>query len=383
MLDFTFTEEQEMFRNMVSEFVKKEAEPWARKRSEKGAVPDELTKRMAEMGLLGMSIPEKYGGSPVDRVTYGIATEEIGKVEGLSGRMFMNWAKGSQISQLGTEEIKQEWLPAMARGEKLICQGATESEAGSDIANLKTTARKDGKYYILNGEKNCVSAASQAQAMATLAKWNPNDRRPIIAFLVPLDTPGITISPVRDLMISSSERCIVSLEDVRIPQKYLLGDEEGKAYLQTLKSFDFNRAAAALGSFGSAQMSLDETCEYVKQRVTFNKPIATYQGVSFLLAEMATYIELGRWLAYKVLWMSDHGMRTSKESAMLHWWVGEKAHWIHEQCMLLHGHYGLSDDLPFERRVNASYVGLMGEAPVQIMKAMIARQLLGKEYSSV
>jgi cyclohexanecarboxyl-CoA dehydrogenase len=170
------------------------------------------------------------------------------------------------------------------------------------------------------------------------------------------------------------------MEDVRLHEKYRLGDEEGKGFRAAMEHFDAVRASGALQTVGQGTASLNETCEYVKQRVVFGKPIAKFEGVSFVLAEIATILELIRWMAYRVLWMGDNKINTARESAMLHYFAGEKGTWIQEQCLLLHGHYGFTNDLLFESRLRNAYVARMGEAPSQVMRMIIARELLGREY---
>lgn len=381
MLDFNFSEEHEMLRRAVRDFARKELAPGVKERQKTHEFPLELRRQMAAMGLCGLNIEEKYDGSPSDTVGFGIAIEEIGRADTSAiWYCFNAWVQSGFIG-LASEEVKQEWLPLIASGEKLVGMGATEADAGSDLGNLNTTVRKDGNSFILNGEKNSVSHGTEVDSVVVLAKFDPDSRRTITPFLVPIDTPGVTVSPIEDMgTMVGGHRAIVSLEDVRIPDKYLLGDEEGKGFHATMGTYDATRAVLALGSLGMAQTSLEETCEYVKQREAFGKPIGKFEGVSFQLSEMATDIELGRWLAYRTCWMRDQGLRHSKEAAMLHWWVGEKAHMIQHNCLLLHGHYGFSKDLPFEARMRDSYVGLLGEAPVNIMKIIIARELLGKEY---
>jgi cyclohexanecarboxyl-CoA dehydrogenase len=279
---------------------------------------------------------------------------------------------------LGCEELKQEWLPALVSGERTVCMGATEAEAGSDLANLKSTFRKDGDYYILNGEKNRVTFATQGHAMMALAKADPSTRR-LTPFLVPFDTPGITINKIDDIGCESLEGGIVSMEDVRLHKNYLLGDEEGKGFQVTMRTFDCLRAFGSLESLAKAQTVLDETVEYVKQRAQFGKPIAKFQGTSFRIAECATYLELGRWLCYRVLWMKENGQPHSKESAMVKWCPRTAFNVIHE-CLLVHGHYGYSKDLPIEQHLRDSLLTEIGDGMAEVMKLIICRNMIGREY---
>ena len=379
MLDFTFTEEQNMIRSMVRDFAQKELAPGYKDRVRAKSVPRELIKKTADIGLMGLNIPEEYGGQPRDAVTVGIILGELARyADDITFLVFNNYSQANFI-MLGQDEIKEEWLPAMARGEKIILMSATEAEAGSDLGNLKTTARKTGDCYILNGEKNRTTFAQHGDAATVLAKTDPTSRR-ITPFLVPFDLPGVTISGIDDMGAEATSGGIVSLEDVRIPKKYLLGDEEGKGFIETMRTFDCLRAFGAIMAMAKAEIPLEETCEYTKQRVQFGKPLAKFEGISFKLAEAATCIELGRWLCYRTLWMKDNGIRHSKESAMVKWWCSKMAFNIIHQCLLTHGHYGFSKDLPFEQRLRDVVVVQIGDGTWEIMKLIIAREMLGREF---
>jgi len=379
MLDFTFTEEQNMIRTMVRDFAQKEIAPSYPARIKAESIPREMIKKMADIGLMSLNIPEEYGGEPRDAVTVGIVLEELARhAEDAALLVFYNYGQASFLT-LAPDEVKEEWLPAMARGEKMVLVSATEAEAGSDLANLKTTARKDGDYYILNGEKNRTSFAYLGDATIVLAKTDPALRR-ITPFLVPLDLTGITKAHIADMGVESTSAGIISLEDVRLPKKYLLGDEEGSGFVEIMRYFDINRILLSLMALGKADVSLEETCEYAKQRVQFGKPLAKFEGISFKLAEAATCIELGRWLCYRTLWMKDNGIRHSKESAMVKWWCSKMAFNIIHQCLLTHGHYGFSKDLPFEQRLRDVVVVQIGDGTWEIMKLIIAREMLGREF---
>jgi cyclohexanecarboxyl-CoA dehydrogenase len=379
MLDFTFTEEQNMIKTMVRDFAQKEVAPGYKDRVKAQSIPRELIKKIADIGLMGLNIPEEYGGQPRDAVTIGIIMEELARhADDAAWLVFNNYSQSSFLV-LAPDEVKEEWLPAMARGEKIVLMAATEAEAGSDLGNLKTTARKDGDCYILNGEKNRTTFAHQGDAGVVLAKTDPSSRR-ITPFLVPLDLPGVTITGIDDMGAEPISGGIVSLEEVRIPQKYLLGDEEGKGFIETMRTFDCLRVFGALTAMAKAEVSLEETCEYAKQRVQFGKPIAKFEGISFKLAEAATCIELGRWLCYRTLWMKDNGLRHSKESAMVKWWCTRTAFNIIHECLLTHGHYGFSKDLPLEQRLRDVVVVEIGDGTAEIMKLIIAREMLGREF---
>jgi cyclohexanecarboxyl-CoA dehydrogenase len=379
VLDFSFTEEQEMIRSMVRDFGQKELAPGYAARVKAGAVPPELIRKIADLGLMGLNIPEEYGGQMKDAVTVGVVLEELARhADDGAYLVFNNYAQANFV-MLGSEELKREWLPAMARGEKIVLMAATEAEAGSDLANLKTTARKDGDYFVLNGEKNRVTFLQQGHAATVLAKTDPASRK-ITPFLVPFELPGVTMAPITDMGTESTGGGILSMEDVRLPGKYLLGDEEGKGFYATMRTYDCVRAFGALEALAKAEVTLQETIEYAKQRIQFKKPIARFQGVSFRLAEAATHIELGRWLCYRVLWLKDRGLRHSKESAMVKWWCPRTAFNIIHECLLIHGHYGYSKDLPIEQRLRDAILPEIGDGTAEIMKSIIVREMLGREF---
>jgi cyclohexanecarboxyl-CoA dehydrogenase len=379
MLDFSFTEEQNMLRTMIRDFGKKELAPTYKDRVKNERIPPELIKKVADLGLMGLNIPEKYGGDPKDTVTIGVILEELARHADDGAWLVFNNFSAAGIVALGPEETKQEWLPAMNRGEKIVCMGATEAEAGSDLGNLKSTFKKDGDYYILNGEKNRVTFAPQGHAMITLAKADPSSRK-ITSFLLPFDLPGVHIDPIEDIGCESVQGGIVSYQDVRVPAKYLLGDEEGTGFQTTMRTFDCLRVFGSLESLAKAETAVEQTIEYAKHRVQFGKPISKFQGTSFRIAESATYLELGRWLCYRVLWMRDQGIRHSKESAMVKWWCPRIAFNIIHECLLIHGHYGYSKDLPLEQYLRDSILTEIGDGMAEIMKLIISRNLFGREF---
>jgi cyclohexanecarboxyl-CoA dehydrogenase len=368
-----------MIREMVRDFAQKELGPGYKDRIKTRLFPRELIKKIANIGLMGLNIPEEYGGEPKDAVTIGIILEELARYADDAALHVFNSFAGSCLVLLASDEIKEVWLPAMARGDKIIAMGATEAEAGSDLRNLRTTARKNGDSYILNGEKNRVSFARQADAAVVLAVTDPTSRQ-ITPFLVPLDFPGISIAYIDDMGAESTAGGILSLEDVRISEKYLLGDEKGKGFIETMRTFDCNRALLAIAAIAKAEVSLEETCEYTKHRVQFGKPLAKFEGISFKLAEAATQIELGRWLCYRALWMKDNGMQHNKESAMAKWWCTKTAFNIIHECLLIHGHYGYSKDLPFEQRLRNIVGEEVGDGAPEVMKLIIVRDILGREF---
>ena len=232
---------------------------------------------------------------------------------------------------------------------------------------------------MITGEKSGISLGMVADAGIVFARTDPAKKAAgVTAFLVPLDLPGVARSPLRDMGSRAVGRAVLSFDHVRVPVSHRLG-EEGTGFYEVMKGFDWNRVLIALVCLGAAQVSLEETMAYVKERKAFGRSLATFEGVSFPIAEAATYIEAARWLSYRALWLADRGQPYTKESAMLKWWVPRLAVETIHQCLLLHGHYGYTDELPLEQRLR-DVVGLeIGDGTANVMKIVVARELMGRE----
>jgi cyclohexanecarboxyl-CoA dehydrogenase len=286
---------------------------------------------------------------------------------------------GEIIGRNATDEVRQRWLPPMVRGEAVLAIGLTEPSVGSDAANLACRAVREGDEYLITGEKSGISLGLAADAIMLFATTNPAARaRGVTAFLVPLDLPGVSRSALRDLGARAVGRAVLSFDHVRIPLSHRLG-EEGTGFYQVMRGFDFNRVLIALACLGAAQTSLEETMAYVKERRAFGRAIVQFEGVSFPIAEAATLMEAARLLCYRALWLADRGERHTKESAMVKWWAPRLAVDTIHQCLLLHGHYGYTDELPFEQRLR-DVIGLeIGDGTAEVMKLIVARELMGRE----
>jgi cyclohexanecarboxyl-CoA dehydrogenase len=380
MSGFGFSEAQEMLRKEVREFAQKELLPGAKERAKQDRFPRELVKRIGELGLLGINLPEEFGGQTADWVSVGIAVEEIAKAD-FSLSMLPHQVIGCALAILqGDKEVQQEWLPPLIRGEKLIALATTEPDCGSDAAAMKTKAVRKGDHYILQGEKTSISLGMQAEVSIIFAKTDPAQRaRGVTAFLVPLDLPGISRSPFRDMGCKPIGRASLILDDVSLPAKYRLG-EEGQGFYTVMKQFDFIRICLGLEALGAAQVSLEEAMTFAKQRTAFGKPIAKFEGVSFKIAEHATLIEAARLLCYRALWLRDQGLPHTKESAMAKWFAPQVAvHAIHD-ALLIHGHVGYSEEYPLEQRLRDVIGWEIGDGTAEIMKVIISRELLGREF---
>ena len=380
MIDFSFTEEQELLRRTLEKFAREELAPGRADRDRKEAFPVEQVKKMAGLGLLGLNISNEYGGNESDFVTIGVAVEEIARGDfNCVLPIMMALYAGHAVGRYGSDELKREWLPRIASGEKLLGVGATEPQAGSDLAHLRTKALREGDDYVLTGEKNSVSM-SNADVFAVLARTNPEDApaRGISVFLVPRDLPGVSVSDYRDFGCRSIPRGQVFMDDARIPARYRVG-AEGEGFRIFMGFLDFNRILIGLKCLAAAQESLKETMEHVKNREAFGRPLARFEGISFPIAEAATLIEAARWLAYRAAWLCDRGLPHTKEASMCKFWIPKICSDIIHRCLLFHGHYGYTDELPLEQRLRDVIGWQIGDGSEEIQKIIIARELMGRE----
>ena len=379
-MDLAFSPEQDELVRTLRQFARRELAPRSAHWDRTGEFPWGAWRRMGELGLLGLRVPEAYGGQSADFLTFGIAMEEIGRGDfSCTYGIQLAGLAGEILGRSGTEEIKARWLPPTASGQAVVALALTEPGAGSDAANLACRAERDGDGYVITGEKSGISLGMAAQAAIVFARTDPAGRaRGVTAFLVPLDLPGVSRSPLRDMGTRAIGRAVLAFDHVRLPASHRLG-EEGTGFYQVMQGFDYNRIGIALACLGVAQQSVEETMVYVKERRAFGRALARFEGVSFAIAEAATHLEACRWLWYRALWLADQGRPHTKESAMTKWWGPRLAVDTIHQCLLLHGHYGYTDELPFEQRMR-DVIGLeIGDGAAEVMKMVVARELMGRE----
>ncbi|MBI1735407.1 MAG: acyl-CoA dehydrogenase family protein [Candidatus Rokubacteria bacterium] len=378
-MDFQLSPEHEELVRTLRQFARKELAPRSREWDRTGEFPWDAWKRMGEMGLLGLRAPAAYGGQDADLLTAGIAMEEIARGDfSCTYGIQLAGLAGEIIGRNGTEEMKRQWLPPTTRGEVVVALALTEPGVGSDAANLACRAVRDGDHYVMTGEKSGISLGMVAQAAIVFARTGGDRARGVTAFLVDLGLPGVSRSALRDMGSHAVGRAVLSFDGVRIPASARLG-AEGTGFYQIMQGFDFNRVFIGLACLGTASESLEETMRYAKERRAFGKMLASFEGVSFGIAEMATHIEAARWLAYRTLWLADQGQPYTKEASMVKWWAPKLAVEAIHQCLLLHGHYGYTDELPFEQRMR-DVIGLeIGDGTAEIMKVIVARELMGRE----
>jgi cyclohexanecarboxyl-CoA dehydrogenase len=378
-MEFSLTPEQETLVRTLRAFARKELAPRSREWDRTAAFPWDAWRQMGELGLLGLRTPADYGGQESDLLTMGIATEEVARGDfACTYGIQLAGLAAEIIGRNGAEALKRQWLPPTARGETIVALALTEPGVGSDAASLACRAERDGDGYLLTGEKSGISLAMVAQAAIVFARTGSGGSRGVTAFLVDLDAPGVSRSALRDMGTRAVGRAVLSFDHVRVPASHRLG-AEGSGFREVMRGFDYNRLVIALACLGVAQVSLEETMEYVRERRAFGRPIARFEGVSFPIAEAATLIDAARGLCYRGLWLADQGRPYTKESAMAKWWAPKLAVQTVHQCLLLHGHYGYTDELPFEQRMR-DLIGLeIGDGTAEVMKVIVARELMGRD----
>jgi cyclohexanecarboxyl-CoA dehydrogenase len=339
-----------------------------------------LMREMGEMGFIAPELPEQYGGQGLGCLAAGVIHEEIARADlSLSYINLLASLNGQILAKHAAPEIARPWLERLTQGRALLAIALTEPRGGSDAANLRLKMERVGDHYVLNGEKTSISAADQADAAVVFARTGSVEEgaRGVSAVLVPMDLPGIT----RNRFDCHGQRAIgrgsIFFENVRVPVDHRLGDE-GKGFVQVMQGFDFSRALIGLQVLAVAQVSLEETWEYVAQREAFGKALAAFQGVSHPLAEYATQVEAARLLCLQTLWLKDRGLPHTAEAAMCKWWGPKLAYDVVHQCLLSFGHGGY-DRGPLEQRLRDILGFQIGDGTAQIMKTIIARANAGRE----
>ncbi len=379
-MDYDLTEEQRMFQQMVREFADKEIAPQAEELDEKGEFPYALQARMAEMGLFGLPIPEEYGGSEADFVTYVIAVEEISRVSAALGiTMAAHTSLGAlPIHFFGSEEQKQEWLIPLARGEKLGAFGLTEPEAGSDAGATKTTASLKNGEWVINGTKCFITnSGTDITGLATITAVTGKigGKREISNIVVPSGTPGFSVSPpYRKMGWHSSDTHELSFSDCRVPESNLLGGR-GDGFKQFLKVLDCGRIGVAALSVGMTQACLDESLKYAKSRIQFGQPIGRNQGISFKCADMLVDVELARNATVKAAWLADQGRDYSREASIAKLFASEAAMRAASNAVQVHGGYGYIEDYAVCRIFRDSKILEIGEGTSEVQRIVLSRGL--------
>jgi len=382
-MDLELNEEQEMIRKMARDFAQNEVAPVAAELDEKNEPPLANLKKMAELGFMGLAIPEEYGGIGADSVSYVIAIEEISKACASTGVILaVHNSLGSHgLVTFGTEEQKRKFLPPLASGEWIVTFGLTEPETGSDAASIRTRAVRDGDEYVLNGTKQFITSAPFAHLFIIFAVTDPARRHHgISAFVVEKGTPGFSLGREENKMgIRAASTCGLVFEDCRIPVANRLG-EEGEGFKIAMASLDAGRVGIAAQAVGIAQGAYEAALAYAKERHAFGQPIAAFQGIQWMLADMATRIEASRLLTYQAALAKDRakktGERYSKEAAMAKLFASETAVWVTQKAVQIHGGYGYIKEYAVERYYRDAKITEIYEGTSEIQRIVIANQIL-------
>jgi short-chain 2-methylacyl-CoA dehydrogenase len=375
-VNFDLTPEHELIRSTVREFAEERVAPVAEELDREHRFPYELVEQMAELGLMGMPIPEEYGGGGTDTLSYAIAVEELTRIDSsVAITMAAHVSLGTMpIFLFGNEEQKREWLPELASGRRLAAFGLTEPGAGSDAAATRTRAELRDGEWVINGSKIFITnAGTDISACVTITALTGDDE--ISNLIVPNGAPGYEISPpMRKLGWRASDTRELSFKDVRVPEANLLG-ERGKGFHQFLEILDGGRISVAAMGAGLAQGAYDLALKYAREREQFGKAIADFQAVQFKLADMATEIEAGRNLVYKAAWLKDQERPFAQEAAMAKLYTGELAHRVANDALQIHGGYGFMEESAISRLYRDQKILEIGEGTNEVQRMVIARHL--------
>jgi butyryl-CoA dehydrogenase len=380
-VDLSLNEEQRMVRDMVHDFAQKEIAPNAARVDQSEEFPAENMRKMAELGLLGLPYPEKYGGGGGDYVSYAIAVEEIARACGSTALIYAAHVSlgCGPIYYFGTEVQKQKWLPHLCSGRGLGAFGLTEPEAGSDAGATRTTAVRDGNSYVLNGSKMWITSGAIADVVNCTAKTDPGaGTRGISCFMVEKGTPGFIPGKNEPKMgLKGSVTSALSFENCRVPAENLLG-KEGEGFKQMLITLDAGRISIGAMALGLAQAAFDEATRYARQRVQFGQPIGKFQAIQWMIADMATEIDAARLMIYRAAAVKDAGKPFTRQAAMAKLYASEVAERAAFKAIQIHGGYGYSREYAVERIYRDQRLCSIGEGTSEIQRLVIAREVLGK-----
>ena len=378
-MELELSDEQKLIQKTAGDFAKNEVLPKAAEIDRNHRHPKELVARMAELGLLGVAVPEEYGGAGFDTVSYVLAMEEISRACASTGVIMSvnNSLVCDPILKFGTEQQKRDWLTPLATGKKLGCFALSEPEAGSDAAAQKTIARQVGDEWVINGVKNWITNGPVADVCVLFTMNDPSKgHKGITAFILPMDTKGVrTGPPDKKLGIRGSQSCQIFLDDVHLPKALLLG-EPGGGFKVAMSTLDGGRIGIAAQALGIARAALEDAIAYAGERKTFGKAIAQHQAIQFKLADMATEIDAARLLTWRAATLKDAGVRHSQESAMAKVFASEVANRAAKEAVQIFGGNGYVEDFPVERHFRDAKITEIYEGTSEIQRLVIASSLL-------
>jgi hypothetical protein len=387
-VDFSLTSEQQQLRKTVRAFAESEIAPHVMEWDENSTFPSEIIPKLADLGLLGVIFPEEYGGAGMGYIEYAIIIEELSRVDGSIGIITaaQNSLCTNHIFKFGTEEQRKKYVTPLAQGQKLGCWSLTEPQAGSDAGGTRTTAKKTGEGWVINGSKTFITNGHYADVCVCMAVTDPAKKHHgISAFIVEKGTPGFRPGKKENkLGLRASDTSELIFSDCHVPADNLLG-REGEGFINTLQILDGGRISIASLGLGMAQGAYEASVRYAKERKQFGKPIAEFEAIQFKLADMATEIEAARLLTYQAAWLADQALastngqsRFTRESSMAKLYAGEVAVRVANEAVQIHGGYGFIKDYPVEKYYRDVKLCTIGEGTSEIQRLVIARQLLGK-----
>ncbi len=378
---YHLTEEQRMIQTMVRGFARDILLPTAAERDITKEFPAENIKQMGELGLLGMNVPPEYNGAGVDSVSYSVALQEVAYACAATAVIMSvhNSVACGPIYLFGSDYLKEQYLKELAAGKKLGCFALTEPNAGSDPAGQRSTAVKDGDSYVINGTKMFITSGKHADVVVVTAYTDRDKRhRGISAFVVEKGTPGFSVGKEEDKMgLRASDTTELIFDDCRVPAENLLG-QEGDGFIIAMASLDGGRIGIASQSVGVAQACLDAAVNYARERVQFNKTISQFQGIRWMIADMATQIEAARLLTFNAAAMRDRGEDFAAAASMAKVFASEMANKVAYQAIQIHGGYGYIKEYPVERYYRDARVFTIYEGTSEIQRKVIAKHVIGK-----
>jgi butyryl-CoA dehydrogenase len=378
-MDFELSDEQRMIRDTARDFAAREVAPKAAELDKSGRWPAEIVAKMGELGLMGVAIPQEYGGAGMDAVSYALAMEEISAACASSGVIMSvnNSLFSDPVYKFGTEDQKKRVLTPVARGDKLGCFGLTEPMSGSDAQTMATNAEKTGAGWVLNGAKNWITNGPHADWIIVFAvtdRSGPKIKH--TAFLVERGTPGYTQNPPdHKLGIHAAHSCTVFFENCKVPEANVVGGV-GDGFKVAMATLDGGRIGIACQALGIARAAFEKSVAYAKERKSFGVPIAQHQAIQFMLADMAVQIDAARLLCWRAAKMKDKGVRHSMESAMAKLYASEMATRVTHKAIQVHGGYGYSTEFPVERHYRDARITEIYEGTSEIQRIVIAANVL-------
>ena len=380
MIDFSLTEEQVQIQELARKFAREEIIPKAAHHDQTGEFPREIVKKAWDIGLMNTHVPAEYGGAGLGVLDGCLITEEFAYgCTGIATAMEANGLAAAPVIVAGNEEQKKEFLGRLTREPLFAAYCVTEPGAGSDVAGIRTSAKRVGDDYVINGEKMWITNASVANWYFLLAYTDPSAKhRGMSGFIVPRETPGVTVGKKeKNLGQRASDTRGITFEDVKVPAKYLLG-KEGDGFKIAMSAFDHTRPTVSSGAVGLARRAMDEAIKYATERSAFGQPIAKYQAVSFMIADMAKDVEAARLLVWQAAWAIDNGRRNTKLASFAKAFAADVAMRVTTDAVQVFGGYGYSQEYPVEKLMRDAKIYQIYEGTSQIQRLIIAKEIFDR-----